>query len=65
MVPQEILLGLTQGEITSIVIVAVGALLALFLLSVLLRIGAALMRIGCLMVVLLTLVFTATQMLNG
>jgi hypothetical protein len=65
MVPQEILLGLTQGEITSIIIVAVGALLALFLLSVLLRIGAALMRIGCLMVVLLTLVFTATQMLNG
>jgi hypothetical protein len=65
MVPQEILLGLTQGEITSIIIVAVAALLALLLLSALLRLGAALMRVGCLVVVLVTLVFTATQILNG
>jgi hypothetical protein len=61
MTPDEIILGLTQGEITSIVIVAVAAFLLLLLLSALLKLSAALMRFGCLVVVIAVFVFALTK----
>jgi hypothetical protein len=62
--PDEIILGLTQGEITTIVAVAVGAFLLLLLLSALLRLGAALMRVGCLVIAIGVFIFTLTRMFN-
>ena len=60
--PDEIILGLTQGEITSIIVVAVAALLLLVLLGALLRLGAALMRVGCLAIVIGVFIFALTKM---
>ena len=58
---EEIMLGLTQGDIVSIIIVAVAAVLALFLLNGLLRLGAALMRWGCFIVVMVVFVYALTR----
>ncbi len=59
---EEIILGLTQGDITSIAIVAAIALLALLLLGAFLKLSAQLFRLGCLFVVLVVLVFALTRM---
>jgi hypothetical protein len=59
---EEIILGLTQGDIVSIVVVAVAALLALLLLNTILRLSAAIMRLGCLIVVIAVFLFTLTRM---
>lgn len=58
------ILGLTQAEITSIIIVALAAVLALLLLSALLRLGAALLRVGCALILVGVFVYTLTRMLN-
>ena len=63
-IADEIILGLTSGEITSIVIVAIAAILALLLLTTVLRLGAMLMRIGCLIVVIGVFLFALTKMMN-
>ena len=59
---EEIFLGLTQGDITSIIIVAVAAILALFLLASLLKLSAALMRVGCLVIAFGVFVYALTRM---
>lgn len=59
---EEIILGLNQGDITSIIVVAVVALLALLLLGALLRLGAALMRVGCVVVLIVVFMFALTRM---
>jgi hypothetical protein len=61
----EILLGLSQGDITSIVIVAVAALLALLLLSAVLKLSAALMRLGCLIAVIVVFLFALSRMFGS
>ena len=62
---EEIIVGLTEGEIASIVIVGVAALLALLLLAAILRLSAALMRVGCLIVVIGVFLFALTRMFGG
>jgi hypothetical protein len=64
MTAEEIILGLTQGEITSIIIVAVAAFLLLLLIGSLMRLGAALMRVGCLVLVVVIFVYALTKMVN-
>ena len=64
MTPEDIILGLTQGEITSIIIVAVAAVLLLLLIGALMRLGAALMRVGCLAIVVIVFIFALTKMVN-
>jgi predicted membrane channel-forming protein YqfA (hemolysin III family) len=60
--PEEIVLGLSQGDILSIVIVAVAAVLGLLLLAALLRLSAALVRVGCLVVVIGVFLYALTRM---
>ena len=62
---EEIIVGLTEGEIASIVIVGVAALLALLLLAAILRLSAALMRVGCLIVIIGVFLFALTRMFGG
>jgi hypothetical protein len=62
MTADEIILGLTQGDFVSIIIVAVVAFLLLLLLGVLMRLSAALMRAGCLIVVIAIFIFALTRM---
>ena len=57
-----IIMGLTQGDITSIVIVAVAALLALLLLGAILRLSAALMRLGCIVILVGVFIFALMRM---
>ena len=64
MTPEEIILGLTQGELTSIIIVAVAAVLLLLLIGALMRLTAALMRVGCLAIVVIVFIFSLTKMMN-
>jgi hypothetical protein len=64
-IPEEIILGLTQGDIVSIIIVAVAALLALMLLSALLRLSAALVRVGCLVVVIVVFLYALSRMFGS
>jgi hypothetical protein len=59
---EEIILGLTQGDITAIIIVAVAAVLALLLLGALLKLSAALMRVGCLIVAIAVFLFALSRM---
>ena len=59
---EEIILGLTQGDFVSIIVVAVVAFLLLLLLGALMRLSAALMRIGCLIVVIAIFMFALTRM---
>ena len=59
---EEIFLGLTQGDITSIAIVAVAAFLALLLLAAILKLSAALMRVGCLVIAIGVFVYALTKM---
>ena len=59
---EEIVIGLTQGEIISIFVVAVAAVLVLLLLGALLRLSAALIRVGCLVVVTVVIIFALTRM---
>ena len=61
-VADEIILGLTQGDITSIAIVAVVAILALMLFGAFMKLSAALMRFGCLIVALVVILFALTRM---
>jgi hypothetical protein len=60
----DIILGLTQGDMLSILIVAIAAVLALMLLSALLKLSAALIRVGCLIVVLGVFIFALTKVLG-
>jgi len=62
MTADEIILGLTQGDFVSIVAVAVVAFLLLLLLGALMRLSAALMRLGCLTVVIAIFIFALTRM---
>jgi hypothetical protein len=59
---EEIILGLTQGDIISIIVVAIGAVLALMLLAAFLRLSAALVRVGCLIIVAGVFLFALTRM---
>lgn len=58
---EEMVLGLTQGDIVSIIIAAVAAVAALFLLNALLQLGATLMRRGCLIVAIVIFVYALTR----
>jgi hypothetical protein len=62
MTADEIILGLTQGDFVSIIIVAVVAFLLLLLLGALMRLSAVLMRVGCLIVVIAIFIFALTRM---
>ncbi len=62
---EEIIVGLTEGEIASIVIVAVAAVLAWLLLAAVLRLSAALMRVGCLIVIIGVFLYALTRMFGG
>jgi len=62
---EEIIVGLTEGEIASIVIVAVAAVLALLLVAAVLRLSAALMRVGCLIVIIGVFLYALTRMFGG
>jgi hypothetical protein len=62
---EEIIVGLTEGEMASIVIVAVAAVLALLLLAAVLRLSAALMRVGCLIVIIGVFLYALTRMFGG
>jgi hypothetical protein len=57
-----LILGLTQGDITSIAIVAGAALLVLLLLGAVLRLSAAIMRLGCVVVLIVVFVFAVLKM---
>ena len=59
---EEIILGLTQGDITAIIVVAVAAVLGLLLLGALLKLSAALMRVGCLIVAIAVFLFALSRM---
>ena len=61
---EEIILGLTQGEITAIISVAVGAVLLLLLLGALLRLGAALMRFAFIVVLVAVFLFALSRVFN-
>lgn len=62
---EEVILGLSQGDIVSIVVVGVAALLALLLLNALFRLSAAFMRVGCLIVVIGVFIFALTRMFGS
>ena len=64
MTANEIILGLTQGEIVSIVIVTVAAVLLLILLQALLRLGEALARVGCVVAIIAVFLYAIKRMLN-
>ena len=57
-----IILGLTQGDVTSIAIVAVAAVLALLLLGSIMKLSAAVMRIGCIVVLIGVFIFALTRL---
>ena len=61
---EEIILGLTQGEITAIIIVAIGAVLLWFLVGALLRLGAALMRFAFIVILVAIFLFTLSRVFN-
>ena len=61
---EEIILGLTQGEITAIIIVAIGAVLLWFLVGALLRLGAALMRFAFIVILVAVFLFALSRAFN-
>jgi len=61
---EEIILGLTQNDITAIISVAVGAVLLLLLLCALLRLGAALMRFAFIVILVAVFLFALSRAFN-
>jgi len=57
-----LILGLTQGDMTSIAVVGVAGLLALLLLGAVLKLSAALMRLGCVIVLIAVFIFALIKM---
>jgi hypothetical protein len=62
---EGIKLGLSQGGIVSVVIVSILALLAFLLVTAILRLGAALVRIGFILMLILLFLFALTRLFNA
>jgi hypothetical protein len=58
---EQILTSLNQGNIASIVIAAGIVMLLVLLLGALARLGAALVRVGCLVVAIATFLYAVTR----
>ncbi len=61
---EEVILGLTQGEITAIISVAVGAVLLVLLVNALLRLGAALLRLAFVVILVVVFLFALSRVFN-